>query len=87
MTVKELETQLLALTAAEKAEVIQVLTQTLSNRSRGIAKTPGVCGGDACIAGTRIPVWLLVESRRLNISESQLLDDYPHMSAADLVNA
>jgi uncharacterized protein (DUF433 family) len=24
----------------------------------GIERTPGVCGGDACIAGTRIPVWV-----------------------------
>lgn len=22
-----------------------------------ITKTPGVCGGRACIAGTRVPVW------------------------------
>ena len=60
------------------------MTQTLS---KGITKTPGVCGGDACIAQTRIPVWLLVEYRRLGISEAQLLEDYPHLSAADLVNA
>jgi uncharacterized protein (DUF433 family) len=87
MTLKELETQLLALTPTEKAEAIQILTQTLSSGSRGITKTPGVCGGEACIAKTRIAVWLLVESRRLGISEAQLLDDYPHLSAADLVNA
>jgi uncharacterized protein (DUF433 family) len=28
-----------------------------------------------------------VEARRLGISEVQLLQDYPHISAADLVNA
>ncbi len=87
MTLKELETQILALTPTEKAEAIQILTQTLSNSSHGITKTPGVCGGEACITGTRIPVWLLVESRSQGISEAQLLDDYPHISAADLVNA
>lgn len=87
MTLKELETQLLALTLDEKAEAIKILTQTLSNGSRGITKTPNVCGGEACIAGTRIPVWGLVESRYIGVSEAQLLDDYPHISAADLVNA
>jgi uncharacterized protein (DUF433 family) len=56
-------------------------------RAKGITKTPGVCGGEACIAGTRIAVWLLIEARRLRITEVQLLQDYPHISAADLVNA
>jgi uncharacterized protein (DUF433 family) len=87
MTLKELETQLLALIPEEKAQAIQILTQTLTNKPLGITKIPGICGGDACIAGTRIPVWSLIESCRLGISEAQLLDDYPHISAADLVNA
>lgn len=32
-------------------------------------------------------MWLLVEARRIGITEAQLLQDYPHISAADLVNA
>ncbi|WP_028083735.1 DUF433 domain-containing protein [Dolichospermum circinale] len=36
-----------------------------------------MCSGTACIANTRIPIRLLVESRRLGISEAQILDDYP----------
>lgn len=87
MTLKELETQLLALTPTEKAEAIQILTQTLSQSSHGIRKTPGVCGGDAYIANTHISVWLLIESRHFGISEAQLLVDYPDLIAADLVNA
>ena len=87
MTLKELEPQLLALTPAEKSQVIQLLIQSLSNTWQGIEKTPNVCGGDARIAGTRIPIWSLIESRRLGITEAQLLDDYPHISAADLANA
>jgi uncharacterized protein (DUF433 family) len=54
--------------------------------SRIITKTPGVCGGEACIAGTRITVWLLVEAQQLGVSEAQLLQDYLHITAADLVN-
>lgn len=87
MTLKELEPKLLALTPAEKTQVIQLLAQSLSDTWQSIEKTPGVCGGDARIAGTRIPIWSLVESRRLGITEAQLLDDYPHLTAADLVNA
>ena len=86
MTNQELETQLLALTPTEKAQAIQILTKTLNQTTYPITKTPGICGGEACIANTRIPIWLLVESRRLGISEAQILDDYPHLSAADLVN-
>ncbi|BAZ08314.1 hypothetical protein NIES4071_01190 [Calothrix sp. NIES-4071] len=87
MTLKELEIQILALPSTEKAAIIQSLTKTINIGARGITKTPGVCGGEACIAGTRIAVWLLVEARRIGISEAQLLQDYPHISAADLVNA
>ena len=87
MTYQEIENQLLKLNASEKAEMLQRLTKTISSGAKGIAKTPGVCGGEACIAGTRIAVWLLVEARRLGINEAQLLNDYPHIAAADLVNA
>jgi uncharacterized protein (DUF433 family) len=87
MTIQELETQLLALSPAEKAELIQILSRSLNKNWRGITKTPGVCGGDACIEGTRIPVWVLVGYRRLGVSESELLYNYPTLSAADLVNA
>lgn len=53
MTLQDLEVQLLSLTPAEKLEVIQILSHSLSQNWRGITKTPGVCGGDACIEGTR----------------------------------
>lgn len=87
MTLEELEAQLLALAPREKAQVIQLLAQSLEHSWRGIEKTPGVCGGDACIVGTRIPVWVLVNARRLGISETELLRDYPALSATDLANA
>ncbi|WP_337907174.1 DUF433 domain-containing protein [Iningainema tapete] len=87
MTVKELENQLLALNLTEKAEAIQILTKTLSNGSLGIKKTSGVVGGDACIGNTRIPVWSLVSDRRLGMSDARILEAFPDLSAADLVNA
>jgi len=52
-----------------------------------IEKTPGVCGGAARFAGTRIPVWQLVEARKLGASEAQLLIDYPRLKATNLVDA
>lgn len=73
MTLQKLEPELLALTPNEKAQAIQMLAQSLGNNWRGIEKTLGVCGGDACISGTRIPIWVLVNARNLGISEAQLL--------------
>ena len=87
MTLQNLEAQLLSLTPAEKLEAIEILSHSLSQSWRGITKTPGVCGGDACIAGTRIPVWVLVISHRLGVSESELLYNYPTLAATDLANA
>ena len=86
MTIQELETQVLILNAVDKAKLISILTQTLTNGSLGIKKTPGVCGGDACI-GTRIPVWSLVCDRRLGASDGIILESFPDLTAADLVNA
>jgi uncharacterized protein (DUF433 family) len=83
----DLEKQLLALSPAEKAQAIQLLVQSLSNTWQAIEKTPGVCGGDACIAGTRIPVWSLVIDRSLGMSDARILEAFPHLTAADLVNA
>jgi uncharacterized protein (DUF433 family) len=49
-----------------------------------ITKTPGVCGGDACIRGHRIPVWVLVGYRRLGKADAELLRAYPSLTPADL---
>jgi uncharacterized protein (DUF433 family) len=49
-----------------------------------IQKTPGVIGGDACVRRTRIAVWMLVNARRLGITDEQLLSDYPGLTQDDL---
>jgi len=53
----------------------------------GIESRPDVCGGVPCVGNTRIPVWLLVQARRLGTSESDLLEAYPSLRAEDLTNA
>jgi uncharacterized protein (DUF433 family) len=87
MTLKELEPQLLALTDDEKAKVVQILSQGKIVLGRGIEKTPDVCGGSACIAGTRITVWGLVEARSIGYSEADLLTSYQSLCATDIANA
>ena len=49
-----------------------------------IEKTPGVCGGDARIASTRIPVWLLVGYRKDGVTDNRLLEMYPSLTLGDL---
>jgi uncharacterized protein (DUF433 family) len=87
MTLKELEHQLLALSDNEKVQIVQLLSQPQTSLMQGIEKTPGVCGGTACVVGTRITVWGLVESRRIGYSEADLLTSYPTLSATNLANA
>lgn len=87
MALRDLETQLLALSLAEKAEAIQLLLKSILHTWAGIEKTPGICGGDARIANTRIPVWVLVQARKLGSSEAEILQDYPSLTATDLANA
>ncbi|VEP16011.1 conserved hypothetical protein [Hyella patelloides LEGE 07179] len=49
-----------------------------------IHKTPGICGGYACIRNTRIPVWTLVALRKQGATEQELLKNYPDLSLDDL---
>ena len=57
------------------------MATTTSSR---ITKTPGVCGGRACIRGHRIPVWGLVRYRQLELSDPEILEAYPSITQADL---
>ena len=87
MTIQELQTQLLSLTPTEKSNLIHFLSSSMETPWQGIHKTDGVMGGEACIRDTRIPVWLLVSYSRLGLSEAKLLENYPTLTAIDLVNA
>lgn len=49
-----------------------------------IQKTPNVCGGDARVRNTRIPVWILVLGRKRGRSDAAALADYPTLTQADL---
>lgn len=49
-----------------------------------IQKTPGVCGGNARIRDTRIPVWTLVSFRQQGAANEELLRHYPGLNQLDL---
>src|SRR5271166_3851147 len=86
-TLHEIEEQLESLGPADKAQLLQWVVRDLGDAFPGIESRPGVCGGAPCIVRTRIPVWVLEQSRRLGISEADLLRSYPSLRADDLANA
>lgn len=57
--------------------------QTDTNIST-IQKTPGVCGGNARIRNTRIPVWTIISFYKLGASDEEILRNYPGLNPADL---
>jgi uncharacterized protein (DUF433 family) len=84
---RQVENLLPALTRAEKAELLRMVAQDLDDAFPGVESIPGVCGGEACIIRTRIPVWILEHARRFGASEEELLRSYPTLRAEDLANA
>ena len=85
--IDEVQRLLPSLSRGEKAQVLKWVVQDLGDDFPGIDSSPSVCGGDACIVRTRIPVWLLERYRRLGVTERDLLDSYPTLRAEDLANA
>ena len=81
------EQAIASLTRAEKAQVLQWVVRDLGDAFPGIESLDGVCGGQASIVRTRIPVWLLEDARRAGASEADLLRAYPSLRAEDLSNA
>lgn len=86
-TLQDAQKLLSAMTRAEKAQLLQWVVRDVGDAFPGIESMPGVCGGEACIVRTRIPVWVLEQARRLGSSEADLLRCYPTLRAEDLANA
>ena len=78
-----------------RSHVLLVLSdsESTSTEPKSQACTPGieqaddVCGGDACIAKTRVPVWTLEQSRRQGFTEVEILEAYPSLRQSDLATA
>lgn len=85
--VEQAQTLLARLSRADKARVLAWLAHDLTDAFPGIDTQPGVCGGEPCITGTRIPVWLLVNARRQGLSDADLLHAYPSLDAEQLSQA
>lgn len=60
---------------------------TETSKKSWIQKTPGVCGGDACIRNTRITVNGLVEWHKLGLSDDRILEYIEGLTRDDLAAA
>ena len=86
-THQEMEAYVEALSRAEKAQLLQWVVQDLGEAFPGVESRPEVCGGEACVVRTRIPVWLLIQARHLGTSDIDILRSYPSLRVEDLANA
>ncbi len=84
---EEAERLLAEMSPAEKAQVLQWIARDLGDAFPSIESDPRVCGGEARIVRTRIPVWVLEQARRLGTSEADLLRSYPTLRAKDITSA
>ncbi len=49
-----------------------------------IVADPGICHGQACIKGTRIPVSVILDCLAEGMSEKEILKEYPALAAQDI---
>jgi len=50
-----------------------------------ITVSPNVCHGKACIAGTRIPVHIILELLAAGDTYNEILKAYPHLKKEDIL--
>jgi len=83
------EKLLTQLNATEKEQLLELVVRDLkiSDVNFGIEKTPNVCGGVARVVRTRIPVWTLVQFKKMGVLENDILKAYPTLRGEDLLSA
>jgi uncharacterized protein (DUF433 family) len=60
---------------------------TRTARKIRIVTTQGICGGQPRIAGTRIPISVLIRCRALGFSDARVMEGYPALTKANLAAA
>lgn len=48
---------------------------------------PQLCHGQACIAGTRIPVSVILDNLAAGLSSAEILENYPALKSEDILAA
>ena len=87
MEMQKAEGLISSMSPGEKAQLLRWIARDFDGAFPGIETDPAVAGGEPCILRTRIPVWVLVQARKLGASEADLLNNYKWLRSWDLVNA
>jgi len=53
--------------------------------SRRIISDPNVCGGEPCVAGTRIPIWVVLSYLAASEDIETILHNFPWLSREDVL--
>jgi uncharacterized protein (DUF433 family) len=52
-----------------------------------ISADPGICGGHACIHGTRVPVYIILDFLAAGNTVDEILAEYPQLTREDVLAA
>ena len=52
-----------------------------------ITADPAICGGQACIQGTRVPVHVILDFLAAGNTVEEILDEYPQLTREDVLAA
>lgn len=72
------------LAQTRRQSVTEVLDDITTQPTHYIERRPEIQGGDACIAGTRIPVWVLAAMHKQGDTAEEILEAYPNLTAAQV---
>jgi uncharacterized protein (DUF433 family) len=72
------------LAQATQRTMDQVISDLAAQPARYIEARPGVQGGEPCIKGTRIPVWVLAAMHKQGDTAEDILEAYPNLTAAQV---
>ena len=72
------------LARARRQSIEEIIEEIASQPTPYIEQRPDVQGGDPCIAGTRMPVWVLAAIHKQGDTVEDVLEAYPNLSAAQV---
>ncbi|MBM4040350.1 MAG: DUF433 domain-containing protein [Planctomycetes bacterium] len=52
-----------------------------------ISADPEICGGQACVKGTRVPVYAILDFLAAGNTVEEILDEYPQLVREDVLAA
>ena len=59
--------------------------KTVTELSHRIVSDPEICGGEPCVAGTGIPVWVILSHLASGEDIETILRNFPNLSREDIL--